>query len=118
MTAFGFPASTETGHLLPAVWDDLLRKVLGLGPETRSPDQIKADRQAFLVETEMIVEKVKADHAAVVAAAPDLLRPILELHAPTADRYPRCDGCDMSGWEAEAPEFPCRTYELASGVKA
>jgi hypothetical protein len=110
--------SDQYGRLLATVYDDMCRKILGIGPETRSPDHIKADRQAFLVETEMIVEKRKAEHAAVVAAAPELLRPVLELHAPTADRYPRCDGCDMNGWEAEAPEFPCRTYELVSGVKA
>jgi hypothetical protein len=117
VTAFGLPKD-QYGGLLATIYDDMCRKILGVGPETWTPEQIAIDRAAFKAETEKIVAKIQADHAAVVAAAPELLRPVLELHAPTNDRWAKCDGCDMNGWEAEAPEFPCRTYELASGVKA
>ena len=34
------------------------------------------------------------------------------LHAPSGDSWLCCEGCDMDGWEAEAPEWPCRTARL------
>jgi hypothetical protein len=52
-----------------------------------------------------------------------LAREMARLHAPAQEprlslepRYTRsmrvCEGCDWGGWEAEAPEWPCRTAEL------
>ena len=34
------------------------------------------------------------------------------LHAPSDDLWPKCQGCDADGWEAEYPEWPCRTADL------
>lgn len=48
-----------------------------------------------------------------LAAADEVTRAVLELHAPV-EQYGRrvCEGCDMDGYEAESPEWPCRTVEV------
>lgn len=41
-----------------------------------------------------------------------VLTAVRVLHAPSDDMYPVCGGCDVYGWEAECPEWPCRTAEM------
>lgn len=37
---------------------------------------------------------------------------LIALHGPVARQgCDTCEGCDMSGYEAEAPEWPCRTIQ-------
>lgn len=44
-----------------------------------------------------------------------LARCMLELHRPEPDAYAiRCHGCDSEGYDAEWPEWPCRTYVAAA----
>jgi hypothetical protein len=56
-----------------------------------------------------------ASHEAMVAAASGLLLQVLTLHAPVQDTRGllSCHGCDYGGYDAEPPEWPCRTYVLA-----
>lgn len=98
---------------------NFLRSLLGLGPDTRTPEEQERDRAEFAAESERIRTTVTAEHSERIAQATGLQRQILELHAPVFDEYDRrgrCDGCDFGGYEAEAPEFPCRTYELAAAA--
>ena len=105
---------------LPEIWGDLMRRALGLGPETRTPEQIEHDRAAYDAESLRIRADIESTHAALLASSTGLRRQILELHAPTfyhaADRHPRCDGCECQGWEAEQAEFPCTTYDMAAAA--
>jgi hypothetical protein len=123
------PVSSEvsmTASLMGPIWDQLLvdsyRRMLGLPPrdDGRTPEQREADRAQYAAETRAKRDGVMREHqrqlAAVESAA---MRAVLELHAPTfygeSSQYPTCTGCDMAGYECEAPDFPCRTYELITG---
>jgi hypothetical protein len=57
------------------------------------------------------MEPVLREYAEAVAAASPLAAAVLDLHKPVGP-WPHCNGCDMEGYEAEWPEFPCRTYTL------
>jgi hypothetical protein len=119
--------SESEGNFVPPQWmaamadqfNSTFRSLL-MGPDTRTPEQKERDRAEFEAETERIRVTVMAKHAEHLARATGLQRQVLELHAPVFDQYDRrgrCDGCDFGGCEAEAPEFPCRTYELAAAAQ-
>jgi hypothetical protein len=79
-------------------------------------DRLRAERAERQAETDRIRAATLAQHEANLAAAHPSVRPFLLLHAPALDitgRRAECHGCDFSGDEAESPEWPCRTYELA-----
>jgi hypothetical protein len=41
------------------------------------------------------------------------LRAVLDLHWPEdMQRHPSCPGCDIEGYEAEEPDWPCRTVRV------
>lgn len=50
----------------------------------------------------------------------DALRAVVELHAPvthypggdvSVGPRPQCFGCEIDGWDAEHPEWPCETVK-------
>ncbi len=89
-------------------------------PDNRTPEQREADRAVMLARFAETRQRIEAEHATVLAAAHPLVLPILELHGPVFgeagyDNTAYCEGCDVDGYEAEQPGFPCRTYDLASG---
>lgn len=45
-----------------------------------------------------------------------LARRILALHHAKDVEAPKCDGCDMDGYECERPEWPCRTVRAVAEV--
>jgi hypothetical protein len=57
-----------------------------------------------------------------VSVMADPQQQVRELHKPMGDdRYPKCEGCDADGWEAEYPDWPCRTADIvydASEIQA
>lgn len=53
-------------------------------------------------------------HDQLIATATGLQRAVLELHAPVPGAREVCEGCDIDGYEAEPPEWPCRTWALAA----
>lgn len=72
-------------------------------------------------------ERQRADAAAREVALADLwwslelrtesptIRAVLDLHGPVFDGYmdtALCRGCDSDGWDAEDPEWPCRTVRV------
>lgn len=50
-----------------------------------------------------------ARHAELLAAG-GVVAALAALHAP--DNRRDCEGCDFYGYDAEAPEWPCRTWQL------
>ncbi|MFB6392700.1 hypothetical protein [Polymorphospora lycopeni] len=56
-------------------------------------------------------ERVTKAHTALLAATDGVLRSVVELHAPHG-RVSECEGCDFDGYDAERPDWPCRTIEL------
>lgn len=59
-----------------------------------------------------------ADALDIVALEHPALAAVIELHRPVdcyAGEWPVCDGCDMDGYEAERPGWPCRTIDAILG---
>lgn len=52
--------------------------------------------------------------AALASITDPLARAILDLHATDTIERPTCGGCDIDGYEAEAPEWPCRTVQTVA----
>lgn len=59
-------------------------------------------------------ELVRETFARLDAIDEPVLRAVVELHARQVDGLSgwRCTGCDIEGYEAEEPAWPCRTVEL------
>lgn len=57
---------------------------------------------------------------ALAALTDPLARAVLDLHheqgmyRESGYPWPTCDGCDMDGYEAEPPEWPCRTVQAVA----
>jgi hypothetical protein len=78
-------------------------------PEERDRhERAKAEREAY--------EAARADFATTLhEQSAQWGRVILNLHA--MDEHGRCAGCDVSGYEAEQPEWPCRTVHLLAELR-
>lgn len=105
---------TEGGFLIPegireAVRAEVSRKSLRRAGLPPTPEQVAemAEWQRTRAEYRAAVER---EHGFLLADVPrrGLAEEMLTLHAPNAEV--RCDGCDFSGYEAESPEWPCRSY--------
>jgi hypothetical protein len=88
-------------------------------PDTRTPEQREADNAKRRKAAREKRDKIRAEHATLLAQSTGLRFLILELHEPefSGNEYDgdaHCDGCDLDGYEVEAPIFPCRTYTLAA----
>lgn len=83
-------------------------------PRPDTPEEIAA-REEWEAETQWIVQRRQEIHRQHVERAEPLAAAVLQLHAPSEERHARCLGCDYDGFEAEPPEFPCRTYRLVTG---
>lgn len=110
------PVSTE---LLVPQWvtEGMFRWIFGPDSRTEAEkEQARRDAEVWRAEQQRQQDEVLREHAERLAASGGLRRAILELHAPVVSDYsytPRCEGCDMDGYDAEPPPFPCRSYELA-----
>jgi hypothetical protein len=56
--------------------------------------------------------KLNAARTALAAITDPLTRAMLDLHAE--DERGECAGCDFDGYEAESPDWPCRTIEAVA----
>jgi hypothetical protein len=92
------------------VWD------LILNPFASEADRAEwmRRREAGRAEIERRQAERKAANAALMARLREVCSTaalvVVELHAPTDDGD-RCEGCDVAGYEAEQPDWPCRTAE-------
>lgn len=57
-------------------------------------------------------EVYDAARPALEALTDPIARKVLDLHAADSIEGPKCQGCDIDGYEAEQPEWPCATVEL------
>lgn len=101
-------------EFVPKVWADkikeaaystyLLPAIFQMEPQTdeqrAASEARRAARKAYLVELRDLLANTTDPVARSVAV----------LHQP--DKYDQCDGCDFGGWEAESPDWPCRTATL------
>lgn len=74
---------------------------------TTAPDP--ADVARWRAETQDRHAHEDARHAELLAAG-GVVAALAALHAP--DNRRDCEGCDFGGYDAEAPEWPCRTWQL------
>ncbi|MFJ1765050.1 hypothetical protein ACIOD2_32315 [Amycolatopsis sp. NPDC088138] len=74
---------------------------------TTTPDPADVARRR--AEREAKEAHEDARHAELLAAG-GLAQAVAELHSPDDRR--ECGGCDFDGYEAERPEWPCRTWTL------
>lgn len=100
-----------------------VRKVGVFLPFAVEPEPTEEDRARWArrsAERDREYAALLASHAPRVAAAEGVIRELLELHAPVTNghnelppwNHATCDGCDMDGHDAEAPQWPCRTYDV------
>lgn len=86
-------------------------EVLNPRPATgRKAAELDAYREAYRAALDALRAAL-----AIIPAGP--LAAVADLHT---DRDGECRGCDVEGWEAEFPEWPCRTAALLGeqlGVK-
>jgi hypothetical protein len=68
------------------------------------PADEKSDLERIATERDL---KLGAAQHRLAQLADPLTRTILDLHS--VDKYGECGGCDFGGYEAEPPEWPCRT---------
>lgn len=110
-----------------------------MGAFLRAPDHVrhtveKFGAQVFISDALLgqtqrreWTEEERAEHAQRVADEQELtvrasvalageddpfVRALLDLHS--ADEYGNCRGCDFAGYDAEPPEYPCRTVALVA----
>jgi hypothetical protein len=123
--SFVAPLWLTTGPFLGR-WDaEIVREIhqsLGIvdSPVTMNAEQRAAQRAEWEAKQAARQQATLAEHDALIADAPPLLVPILNLHAPryytSSSSDAICTGCDFAGYEGESPDYPCRTYELVKQV--
>lgn len=104
---------------LPEVWAaDVLRSLrsnivtVSWAAEPDTDEAAKAERlAAYRAKADARNAEISAMEAAL-AAFPDILQPVIQLH--TRDGR-QCMGCDVDGYECEQPEWPCRTIQTILG---
>lgn len=110
----------EIGMTIP-VSAEIMRAMLDQAREVDrwaalSEEEREAERQVRREREERVRAAITGLHQEVCAGLSRKLRAVAELHAPDDPSMPRCRGCDFGGYEGGAPEWPCRTYTLVTGV--
>lgn len=77
-------------------------------------ERAEIERHAIEAQQRQAERAAKLDAARehLAAITDPLARAVLDLHAEN-DRH-ECEGDDMDGYEAEYPEWPCRTVETVA----
>lgn len=106
----------------PGDWDNTCSDIAER--EAEDAAEAKVDHRAASLRARN--KRTQRIHEANVAATPGQLGEILALHKPVwpevgsyardwpGSYRPECGGCEFSGYEAEAPWWPCKTYRIAS----
>ena len=88
-------------------------------------DEQKAERLAASVARQERIKERRREMWAALDSLPSPLREVAQLHRPVdgwreenqADPANAvCDGCDMAGYEAEQPGWPCRTAVMVADL--
>jgi len=103
----------------PEVWSRMMRDTLRSNlvvvswnqPADRTPAEKAARVEAYRVR-EAQRQADLANMEIRLKTFPDILQPVITLHARDGHQ---CAGCDVDGYECEQPEWPCRTIETILG---
>lgn len=55
-----------------------------------------------------------AARPALASVSDPVARTVLDLHRSETVESPKCEGCDMDGYDAERPDWPCRTVQAVA----
>lgn len=107
------PEIKKIGHVIHISREMLLDE--GLVEPTAGE---RATRERYAAEQDARIEAERRRRAEAFARLADLddrvARAVLELHR--ADERGECRGCDVAGYEAEQPDWPCRTVETVAAL--
>jgi len=70
-------------------------------------DRANMETQYYVDQVDLLLESL------IEFPVSYLTKDLLALHS--RNKRNECDGCDFQGWEAEPPEWPCRTVKLIIG---
>jgi hypothetical protein len=79
-------------------------------PEERA--EMERARAEYRQREALRLEALAAARERLAAITDPLTRAILDLHAE--GEREECQGCDVDGYEAESPPWPCRTVETVA----
>lgn len=79
------------------------------------PDPVEVER--WQAERARIDAARAAKHAQLLGDPHQTIRHVVELHAPVqaSASWLECHGCDVAGYDAEPPWWPCATWRLLAG---
>ena len=92
-------------------------------PDTRTEEEKQREREELAAIRQQLLEERVANlefHSRLLASKNPAIQAIARLHGPAVKPYyrdPVCDGCDIEGYDAEPPEWPCRTWKLAATLQ-
>lgn len=103
---------------IPAIWTNKIVAHLNassemLGMFQPTPEEQAASR-ARRVEAWRVYDHARGLLTAITSPAFAL---IVALHWPNDVERPVCAGCDIDGYEAEEPEWPCRTIRVVAAAE-
>lgn len=110
------PSFQKLEPILKEVYEEQLVEQLRWSAKVYGNFKRTPEEEARIAERQRERERERKELLDLLATAPDILKPIIELHSPTACEYfqyfPECEGCDYGGYEGDKPSWPCRTIEL------
>jgi hypothetical protein len=89
-------------------WKDLRKQNPDLTDE-QIKDKVILQKKERDIERQVLLEKYERLCNDVTKNM--VIREILKLHKPEGTYFLSCQGDDFGGWEAESPEWPCRTVD-------
>lgn len=109
----------KLGWWMPVSREELVDA--GVIPDPRPPVEVAAESARRYRERQEFRERYRVRHAELLGYQDAVVVEVARLHGPCpADAAPGavlwCEGCEFDGAEAEAPEWPCRTWALVASM--
>lgn len=106
-------------NFVPDVWNEQLVRALRT-PVPFALPKSEADVEAWRARQAADRARHEARHRELAVHPDDVVRSLAKLHAPAeaTDHGAVCHGCDVDGYDAEAPVWPCRTWQLLDETAA
>jgi hypothetical protein len=99
------------GYVTIPRYDALIHGIVEPTPEERAKQE--AWRIEYAQRKQAATEAMPVFVAQLAAVIDPVARAVLDLHEPHTWG---CAGCDFSGYDGEAPEWPCRTVEAVAAA--
>lgn len=111
-------SEAQSGHLVPEpliVGIEKMYASMVVSSQMLNPDPpTDEEREASRERKREAWRLYDAARPALDAITDPLARAILDLHHADEVEFPKCAGCDFGGYEAEEPEWPCRTVQAVA----